>query len=230
MPTVWRSPSPQGAVATSPGPGGAPPATARCWLSRIVRPNRVRRPLVSSAAENRTLIEGFWADLYRQDFASLVSRFHPDGEYTDVVTPDDDVARGPLEITAAADARLREADRALRRTAPSGRGRRRGHDRAHRALGMADRGEHGAGRRVGARDQCRTHRPVVRLLGHECPHASGAGLVVRARHAGVEVGHPASPRSPGPSCGPGISSTRASARWPRPAGGRPRPSGSNSRM
>jgi limonene-1,2-epoxide hydrolase len=55
---------------------------------------------VTKAAENHKLIEGFWGDLYRQDFPSLVARFDPLGEYTDDVTPDDDVARGPAEITA----------------------------------------------------------------------------------------------------------------------------------
>jgi limonene-1,2-epoxide hydrolase len=55
---------------------------------------------VTNAEDNRRLIEGFWDDLYRQDFPSLVSRFEPQGEYTDIVTPEDDVARGPAEITA----------------------------------------------------------------------------------------------------------------------------------
>jgi limonene-1,2-epoxide hydrolase len=55
---------------------------------------------VSIAENNRTLVEGFWNDLYRQDFPSLTARFHPQGEYTDICTPDDDVARGPAEITA----------------------------------------------------------------------------------------------------------------------------------
>ena len=55
---------------------------------------------MASAQQNRSLIEGFWEDLYRQDFASLGSRFDPRGEYTDVGTPADDVARGPAEITA----------------------------------------------------------------------------------------------------------------------------------
>ncbi len=48
--------------------------------------------------ENRTLIEGFWAELYRQDLEAAAARFAPDGEYTDVETPEDDVARGPDEI------------------------------------------------------------------------------------------------------------------------------------
>jgi len=55
---------------------------------------------VGSTQDNHRLIEGFWDDLYRQDFVSLVARFDPLGEYTDVVTPEDDVARGPAEITA----------------------------------------------------------------------------------------------------------------------------------
>ena len=29
--------------------------------------------------ENRRLIEGFWVDLYRQDFAALGARFAEDG-------------------------------------------------------------------------------------------------------------------------------------------------------
>ena len=48
--------------------------------------------------ENRALIEGFWADLYRQDLEAAAARFTPEGEYTDVETPEDDVARGPDEI------------------------------------------------------------------------------------------------------------------------------------
>jgi ketosteroid isomerase-like protein len=55
---------------------------------------------VTQAEDNRALIEEFWDDLYRQDFGSLVTHFDPQGEYTDVCTPDDDVARGGAEITA----------------------------------------------------------------------------------------------------------------------------------
>ncbi len=55
---------------------------------------------MTKAQDNRTLIEGFWDDLYRQDFESLVARFDSQGEYTDIVTPDDDVAVGPAQITA----------------------------------------------------------------------------------------------------------------------------------
>ncbi len=55
---------------------------------------------MTTADDNRRLIEGFWTDLYNQDFPALVARFDPAGQYTDVVTPDDDVATGPSEITA----------------------------------------------------------------------------------------------------------------------------------
>jgi limonene-1,2-epoxide hydrolase len=51
--------------------------------------------------ENRAVVEGFWADLYRPALAGLeaaAARFAPDGAYTDVTTPEDEVARGPEEI------------------------------------------------------------------------------------------------------------------------------------
>ena len=44
------------------------------------------------------MVEGFWTDLYRQDLAAAASRFAPDGTYTDIETPEDDVAVGPDEI------------------------------------------------------------------------------------------------------------------------------------
>lgn len=53
---------------------------------------------MSAAEENRKVIEGFWEDLYRQDLVAAAARFAPDGTYTDVGTPDDDVARGAEEI------------------------------------------------------------------------------------------------------------------------------------
>jgi ketosteroid isomerase-like protein len=55
---------------------------------------------VTTSDDNRELIEGFWGDLYRQDFRAMGARFDPQGEYTDIGTPEDDVARGPAEITA----------------------------------------------------------------------------------------------------------------------------------
>ena len=53
---------------------------------------------MSAADENRKVIEGFWEDLYRPDLEAAAARFAPDGTYTDVGTPEDDVARGPDEI------------------------------------------------------------------------------------------------------------------------------------
>lgn len=50
------------------------------------------------ADDTRVVIEGFWEDLYRPDIEAAAARFAPDGEYTDVATPDDDVARGPEQI------------------------------------------------------------------------------------------------------------------------------------
>jgi len=69
---------------------------------RTLRITSIRRQgsSVTRTDENRQLIEGFWDDLYRQDFVAMGSRFDPRGEYTDIVTPEDDVARGPAEITA----------------------------------------------------------------------------------------------------------------------------------
>src|SRR6185436_14684360 len=55
---------------------------------------------MSDPAANRALIERFWEDLYRRDFDRVGAYFAPDGEYTDVPTPADDVARGPAEIAA----------------------------------------------------------------------------------------------------------------------------------
>jgi ketosteroid isomerase-like protein len=49
---------------------------------------------------NRELIERFWADLYRRDFDAVGAYFAGDGEYTDMPTPPDDVARGPAQIAA----------------------------------------------------------------------------------------------------------------------------------
>jgi hypothetical protein len=45
-----------------------------------------------TADMNKTLIERFWDDLYRRDFEAVGAYFTPDGRYTDVFTPDEDVA------------------------------------------------------------------------------------------------------------------------------------------
>jgi limonene-1,2-epoxide hydrolase len=51
---------------------------------------------------NRALVERFWADLARRDFAAVAAYFTPDGHYTDVPAPEEG-AFGP----AAIEARLR---------------------------------------------------------------------------------------------------------------------------
>ena len=55
---------------------------------------------MSGPASNRQLIEKFWGDLYRRDFEAVGAYFAADGEYTDVPSPEDDVARGPKEVAA----------------------------------------------------------------------------------------------------------------------------------
>jgi ketosteroid isomerase-like protein len=49
---------------------------------------------------NRAVVDQLWADLYRRDFAAVGAHFHPDGTYTDVPTPEEDVAVGPEQIAA----------------------------------------------------------------------------------------------------------------------------------
>ena len=50
---------------------------------------------------NKEVIEQFWAALYTdRDLDAAGAFFAPDGEYTDVPSPADDVAVGPAQITA----------------------------------------------------------------------------------------------------------------------------------
>jgi limonene-1,2-epoxide hydrolase len=51
-------------------------------------------------ATNREIVERLWADLYQRDFDAVGAAFADEGEYTDVPTPADDVARGPQQIAA----------------------------------------------------------------------------------------------------------------------------------
>jgi ketosteroid isomerase-like protein len=53
-----------------------------------------------TANTNRALVEQLWATLYRRDFDGVGALFADDGEYTDMPTPEDDVARGPAQIAA----------------------------------------------------------------------------------------------------------------------------------
>jgi len=55
---------------------------------------------VSDAKRNEATIEGFWDLLYAKDWDALATLFAPEAEYTDVPTPDDDVAHGPEQIIA----------------------------------------------------------------------------------------------------------------------------------
>jgi len=55
---------------------------------------------MSDATANRALAERFWTTLYALDFDGVGAFFADDGEYTDVATPPDDVARGPAQIAA----------------------------------------------------------------------------------------------------------------------------------
>ncbi len=49
---------------------------------------------------NKELIQKFWDTLYARDFDGVGAFFTADGEYTDVCSPADDVARGPAQVTA----------------------------------------------------------------------------------------------------------------------------------
>ena len=47
---------------------------------------------------NRELAEQLWKLLYERDFDAVGALFADDGEYTDMPTPPEDVARGPAQI------------------------------------------------------------------------------------------------------------------------------------
>ena len=94
------------------------------------------------------LIEGFWVDLYGRNFRGAGARFDEKGEYTDVVNPGQDITPRSRRDHRPPPARLRQAVQTVRRTTPPRGGRGRGDDRARRALGVADRRDHGARRGV----------------------------------------------------------------------------------
>jgi len=68
---------------------------------------------VSDVAANRALIERFWEDMGRRDFAAVRTYFTDDAHYTDVPAPEDG-ARGPDAI----EARLRLGIEPLERYVP----------------------------------------------------------------------------------------------------------------
>ncbi len=53
-----------------------------------------------STETNRKTVERLWELLYEKDFDGVGALFAADGEYTDMPTPADDVARGPEQIAA----------------------------------------------------------------------------------------------------------------------------------
>ena len=53
---------------------------------------------MATTPSNRTVVEDFWATLYRRDWDALAGFFTADATYTDVPTPPDDVAHGPEQI------------------------------------------------------------------------------------------------------------------------------------
>ena len=105
----------RGTCAGAPGSGGATP-----W-----------RCCVGIVDENRTLIEGFWADLYRQDLEAAARPLHARGRVHR--RGDTRGRRGPRarRNRPAPDARLRQAHRAAGRTTTPGRRRRRGRRPEH---------------------------------------------------------------------------------------------------
>ena len=68
---------------------------------------------MSDASANRALIERFWDDMGRRDFAAVRTYFTEDAHYTDVPAPEDG-ARGPDAI----EARLRLGIEPLERYVP----------------------------------------------------------------------------------------------------------------
>ena len=52
------------------------------------------------AGANRETVQAFWSALYERDWDAIGRFFAADSEYTDVPSPDDDVARGPDQIVA----------------------------------------------------------------------------------------------------------------------------------
>ncbi len=54
----------------------------------------------SDEAANKARVTEFWATLYERDWEAIATFFGPASEYTDVPSPDDDVARGPELIVA----------------------------------------------------------------------------------------------------------------------------------
>jgi ketosteroid isomerase-like protein len=65
----------------------------------------------TSPDDHKRAVQQLWDELYARDFDAVGAHFLDDGEYTDVPSPDDDVARGPAEIAARLRLGLEPLDR-----------------------------------------------------------------------------------------------------------------------
>lgn len=54
----------------------------------------------ADSEDNKATIVRFWDTLYSRDWEAVGTFFAPDAEYTDVPSPEDDVALGPDQIVA----------------------------------------------------------------------------------------------------------------------------------
>jgi len=54
----------------------------------------------ANTGANKERVQAFWTTLYQRDWDAIGRFFGPDSEYTDVPSPEDDVARGPEQIVA----------------------------------------------------------------------------------------------------------------------------------
>jgi limonene-1,2-epoxide hydrolase len=55
---------------------------------------------VGDAATNRAAVDEFWTALYARDWDAIAACFTEDATYTDVPSPEDDLAVGPAQIVA----------------------------------------------------------------------------------------------------------------------------------
>ncbi len=55
-------------------------------------------PTAADPAAAKATVEAFWVALYERDWNAIAGFFGPDSTYTDVPTPEADLARGPEQI------------------------------------------------------------------------------------------------------------------------------------
>lgn len=130
---------------------------------------------------NRELVDQLWKHLYDRDFDAVGAMFADDGEYTDMPTPGDDVARGPAQIAA----RLRLGLEPLSGISHDIRTIVCEGDVAvteHVEHWEWPTGEREPALRIDARNPQRNVRPLVGLLGSRDPDEQRPCLVGRAHH------------------------------------------------